>query len=141
MSVSTSILSPNITSTSPASTSCVSAMPGKNGYVPPTACNALYGYYPSFAAAIIFGLLFGIATVAHLIQAISYRKVIQVCSFNDCNRCRRHLILEILLGHNNGCILGNCRLRVAHFGDQAPAKCCLCHSLTNISAVSAPLCA
>src|ERR1700677_181516 len=63
------------TSSSSASASCVSAVPGKNGYVPPSACNALYAYNPSFAAAVIFSVLFGVVTVTHIVQAISYRKV------------------------------------------------------------------
>jgi len=63
------------TNASSATASCISAVPGKNGYVPPSACNALYFYNPSFAAAIVFSIIFGIITGVHLIQAISYRKV------------------------------------------------------------------
>ncbi|KAF8851215.1 RTA1 domain-containing protein, partial [Acephala macrosclerotiorum] len=48
--------------------------PDKNGYVPPGTCNALYDYYPSFAAAVIFSVLFGILTVAHIVQAAMYKK-------------------------------------------------------------------
>lgn len=61
--------------TSPTAT-CISGLtPDKNGYVPPEACNAYYGYYPSFAAAIIIAVIFGLALAAHLIQGIMYRKV------------------------------------------------------------------
>ena len=71
----TTITASTTLSSSGATASCVSAVPGKYGYVPPTACNALYGYNPSFAAAIAFAVIFGIVTGAHLIQAVSYRRV------------------------------------------------------------------
>ncbi|KAI1775987.1 RTA1 like protein-domain-containing protein [Hypoxylon cercidicola] len=48
--------------------------PDQNGYVPPGTCNALWDYYPSFSAALVFTLLFGLLTLAHLYQAIAYRK-------------------------------------------------------------------
>lgn len=64
------------TSLSPsATTPCVTATPAKYGYVPPDACNANYLYYPSFAAAIIFSVIFGIFLVIHCMQAFIYRKV------------------------------------------------------------------
>ncbi|KAJ4986220.1 RTA1 domain-containing protein [Stagonosporopsis vannaccii] len=47
--------------------------PGPNGYVPAEACNALWVYFPNFAAAVAFSVLFGILTIAHLGQAIAYR--------------------------------------------------------------------
>ena len=49
------------------------ATPAANGYVPAEACNALWQYSPSFAAAIIFSILFGVLTIAHLAQALVYR--------------------------------------------------------------------
>ncbi|KAF3047194.1 hypothetical protein E8E12_011603 [Didymella heteroderae] len=49
------------------------ATPGPNGYVPAGACNALWVYFPSFASAIAFSVLFGIITIAHLCQAVLYR--------------------------------------------------------------------
>lgn len=56
--------------------SCISGLtPDKNGYVPPEACNANYSYYPSFAAAVIFSVIFGLVFTVHLIQGIAYRKV------------------------------------------------------------------
>lgn len=48
------------------------ATPGLDGYVSPDACNALWAYFPNFAAAIAFSVLFGILTIAHLYQAIVY---------------------------------------------------------------------
>ncbi|KAE9364408.1 RTA1 domain-containing protein [Stipitochalara longipes BDJ] len=47
--------------------------PDKNGYVPPGTCNALYDYYPSFAAALVFSVLFGILTIAHISQAALFK--------------------------------------------------------------------
>jgi hypothetical protein len=49
------------------------ATPATHGYVPAEACNALWQYSPSFAAAIIFSVLFGALTIAHLAQALVYR--------------------------------------------------------------------
>ena len=46
------------------------ATPGKDGYVPAEACNALWVYFPNFAAAVAFSILFGILFIAHLVQAI-----------------------------------------------------------------------
>jgi len=55
---------------------CVQTIvPDKNGYVPPGTCNALYNYYPSFAAAVLFSILFGMLTVGHISQAAIYKKV------------------------------------------------------------------
>ncbi|KAL4796591.1 RTA1 like protein-domain-containing protein [Aspergillus venezuelensis] len=47
--------------------------PDANGYVPPTECNAMYSYYPSFGAAIAFSVLFGILIIVHSVQAVSHR--------------------------------------------------------------------
>lgn len=49
------------------------ATPGLDGYVPADACNALWVYFPNFAAAVAFSILFGILTIAHLGQAVFYR--------------------------------------------------------------------
>jgi hypothetical protein len=49
------------------------ATPGPDGYVPADACNALWLYFPNFAAAVAFSILFAIPTILHLIQAIMYR--------------------------------------------------------------------
>jgi hypothetical protein len=48
------------------------ATPGLDGYVPAEACNALWVYFPNFAAAVAFSILFGILTIAHLSQAVVY---------------------------------------------------------------------
>ncbi|KAJ7242162.1 RTA1 like protein-domain-containing protein [Mycena haematopus] len=44
-------------------------IPDKNGFVPPGTCHALYDFYPSFAAAVLFSLLFGVVTTLHITQA------------------------------------------------------------------------
>jgi hypothetical protein len=49
--------------------------PDKNGYVPPGTCNALYDYYPSFAAALVFSIFFGMLTIAHISQAAFFKTV------------------------------------------------------------------
>ncbi|KAH8654069.1 RTA1 like protein-domain-containing protein [Tricladium varicosporioides] len=48
-------------------------VPDSNGYVPPGTCGALYDYYPSFAAAIVFSLLFGALTIAHIWLAAKWK--------------------------------------------------------------------
>jgi len=58
----------------PSSTCTQTIKPDKNGYVPPGTCGSLYNYYPSFAAAIIFSVLFGAVMVVHIGQAAIYKK-------------------------------------------------------------------
>ncbi|TGO62631.1 hypothetical protein BCON_0018g00240 [Botryotinia convoluta] len=54
---------------------CIQTLtPDKNGYLPPGTCNALYNYYPSSTSAIAFAAIFGVLTLAHIIQAFLYRK-------------------------------------------------------------------
>ncbi|KAG9504856.1 hypothetical protein J7337_004835 [Fusarium musae] len=55
---------------------CVQTLePDENGYLPPGTCNAHWNYYPSFAAAVIFALLFAALTGVHIWQAARYKKV------------------------------------------------------------------
>lgn len=49
--------------------------PDSNGYVPPDSCNAQYNYYPSFAAALIATIFFGVVTFVHIAEGIKYKKV------------------------------------------------------------------
>jgi hypothetical protein len=49
--------------------------PDKNGYVPPGTCGALYEYYPSFAAAIVFSIIFGALTIGHIFLAARFKTV------------------------------------------------------------------
>jgi len=139
----TTIAVSTTTASSSATTSCVSAVPGKNGYVPPSACNAVYDYNPSFAAAIIFAVTFGILTGVHLIQAVSYRRVSSLsgllyenCDDTDNTECG---IIEVLLGHYHGWILGDLFLCLAHFGHKKSTECYLCHRIANSTATSTTL--
>jgi hypothetical protein len=49
------------------------ATPGLDGYVPAGSCNALWVYFPNFAAATAFAVLFGVLLVAHLGQATQHK--------------------------------------------------------------------
>ncbi|KAI1453007.1 RTA1 like protein-domain-containing protein [Annulohypoxylon moriforme] len=82
----------NAHATNPAKTidivipTCIQTIvPDANGYLPPGTCHALWDYYPSFSAAMVFTFLFGLLTIAHLYQSIIYRKkfcwVIVMASF------------------------------------------------------------
>ncbi|KAJ7735329.1 RTA1 like protein-domain-containing protein [Mycena metata] len=48
-------------------------IPDKNGFVPPGTCHALYDFYPSFAAAVLFSVLFGVVMALHIAQAVKYK--------------------------------------------------------------------
>ncbi|TAQ87507.1 hypothetical protein B7494_g4162 [Chlorociboria aeruginascens] len=72
--MSSTTLSITPTSTSTATPSCISVTPGKNGYIPEWACNSNYNYNPSFAAAVVFAVLFGLTTFCHIYQAGTYKK-------------------------------------------------------------------
>ena len=50
-------------------------IPDKNGHVPPGTCGSLWAYYPSFAAAVVFAVLFLSLLVLHVWQAARHRKV------------------------------------------------------------------
>ncbi|KAM4065470.1 RTA1 like protein [Hirsutella rhossiliensis] len=56
----------------PTATCTPTIAPGKDGYLPPGSCGALWNYFPSFAAAVAFAVLFGVLLVAHLGQALQY---------------------------------------------------------------------
>ncbi|KAF9874191.1 RTA1 domain-containing protein [Colletotrichum karsti] len=54
---------------------CVQTIqPDANGYVPPRECGALWNYYPSFPAAVVFAVIFGILTGVHIWQAAKHKK-------------------------------------------------------------------
>ena len=53
---------------------CITVTPDQNGYVPLDDCRNIWSYYPSFGAAILFSILFGMTTVTHVVQARIYRK-------------------------------------------------------------------
>lgn len=60
---------------SQAAPTCSTAVPGKNGHVPIDACNSYYAFDPSFEGNVAFAVLFGLSMIAHVVQAITYRKV------------------------------------------------------------------
>ncbi|KAJ5897049.1 lipid transporter atnI [Penicillium subrubescens] len=68
----TSLSSTTISST--ATATCLNIAPGKNGYLPPEACDVVLYYVPSFAAAVLFCVFYGMTTLTHLIQAVVYKK-------------------------------------------------------------------
>ncbi|KAJ4139553.1 hypothetical protein NW765_003456 [Fusarium oxysporum] len=61
---------------------CVQTLePDENGYLPPGTCNAHWNYYPSFAAAVVFAVLFAALTGVHIWQAARYKKVHMVLGY------------------------------------------------------------
>ncbi|KAL6890071.1 RTA1 like domain-containing protein [Trichoderma evansii] len=60
--------------TSTVDATCTSAVPDSNGYVPPDACNANYGFYPRWEDNAAFAIAFSLTTCAHLAQAIVVKK-------------------------------------------------------------------
>lgn len=93
---------------------CVQTItPDKNGYVPPGTCNALWNYYPKFAAALIFAILFGALTMVHVWQASAYKKVRPPSSVSI-PRSPTDSVLEVLLGSYNGRLLGDGCLYLPH---------------------------
>lgn len=110
----------NAHATNPAKTitlalpTCVQTItPDKNGYVPPGTCNALYNYYPSFAAAIVTALLFGVLSIAHIVLAAKHKMVCKcTLAMRMCWALFQELGLtffntELLLGHHHGLVVGD----------------------------------
>ncbi|KAK2469433.1 hypothetical protein H9L39_19150 [Fusarium oxysporum f. sp. albedinis] len=64
------------TTSSTVTASCTIAVPGAYGYVPfdPNTCNSNYHFYPSFTGNLAFATIFGLSTIAHLIEAIAFKK-------------------------------------------------------------------
>ncbi|KAI2789305.1 hypothetical protein POX_d04791 [Penicillium oxalicum] len=61
----------------PSNTCTPTITPDGNGYIPPSECNALYQYYPSFRAALAFSILFGILMITHLVQATIFKEAVR----------------------------------------------------------------
>lgn len=61
--------------TSTATATCTTAVPDKFGYVPPTSCNANYGFYPKWQDNMAFAIAFGLTTMVHVVQAVKFKKV------------------------------------------------------------------
>lgn len=74
--------------TSTVTATCTTAIPDPNGYVPPDACNANYGFYPRWGDNAAFAIVFGLTTCAHLAQAIVLKKVQKIT--------QRHLHVHLL---------------------------------------------
>lgn len=66
-----------LTLTATATATCTTAVPGAYGYVPfnTNTCNSYYPFYPSFTGNLSFATVFGLSTIAHLIEAIAFKKV------------------------------------------------------------------
>jgi hypothetical protein len=75
MAPTQTISASSTTISSTASATCLNIAPGKNGYLPPEACDVVLYYVPSFAAAVLFCVFYGMTTLAHVIQAVIYKKV------------------------------------------------------------------
>ncbi|KAJ5373913.1 hypothetical protein N7517_005919 [Penicillium concentricum] len=57
----------------PSNTCTPTIAPDKYGWVPPSECDALYLYYPSFGAAVAAAVIFGLLMMAHFVQATMYK--------------------------------------------------------------------
>lgn len=99
--------------------------PDKNGYLPPGTCNALWDYYPSFGAALVFAALFGILVSVHICQAVAYKKVGNSPASPCSSFWDQFLfsITEVLLGDNHGCLLGDHCIHLSHLKHPPPAEC------------------
>ncbi|PYH91577.1 hypothetical protein BO71DRAFT_401275 [Aspergillus ellipticus CBS 707.79] len=66
----------SITTTAMASSTqtCTNPKPGKNGYLPPEACDVILLYVPSLAAAVLFCVLYGLTLISHGVQAYIFKK-------------------------------------------------------------------
>ncbi|KAJ4305988.1 hypothetical protein N0V88_000779 [Collariella sp. IMI 366227] len=53
---------------------CTTAIPDHNGYVPPSACNANYGFYPSWEWNLAFTIAFFFTTFFHIAQMLAFKK-------------------------------------------------------------------
>ena len=62
------------TTTTPLPPTCTTAIPDPQGYVPPSACNAHYGFYPSWQANLFFAVAFFLSGGAHIAQLLAHRK-------------------------------------------------------------------
>ena len=81
-----------VSSATSATATCTTAVPGKYGYVDPTACNAQWNFNPSYSAAVAFSVFFGIVTAGHVVEAFLYKKVGN--GFVDCETVYELLMRE-----------------------------------------------
>lgn len=86
--MSSSTILPSQTAAVPPLPSCTTAVPDNNGYVPPDACNANYGFYPSWEWNLVFAVVFGLTSLVHTAQAVVFRKVRSQGSWSSARRTR-----------------------------------------------------
>lgn len=75
MSPSARIIGSRSSTSASAAAACVTVAPGKDGYVPPGACNDILFYVPSIQLAVAFCALFGAMLIIHAVMGIVYRRV------------------------------------------------------------------
>ncbi|KAI1463051.1 RTA1 like protein-domain-containing protein [Daldinia caldariorum] len=71
---STSTFASPTTFTVRAEPTCTTAVPDHFGHVPPDACNANYGFYPSWEYNLTVAIGFALTSAAHLIEAVIFKK-------------------------------------------------------------------
>ena len=124
--------------TSTALPSCTTAVPGKYGEVPITACNSSYNAIPEFIPAVVVSALFGTLTLIHIIEAFVFKKVSAPVSSSVRKASPQHGV-GLYLGLAHGRRLGNNRLHLPRPRRAQPTKRCLCHSLADPLPAGAPL--
>ncbi|KAK3899422.1 protein RTM1 [Staphylotrichum tortipilum] len=62
------------TPSSPTTPSCTYHPPGPQGWVPPTACNAHYSFFPSWEWNLFFAIAFFLASLFHIAQGLAARR-------------------------------------------------------------------
>ena len=127
---------PSVSTTSSATATCTTAVPGKYGYIPPEACNALYSYYPSFGAAIFLAFLFGTVTGLHIFQAAKYKKV---SSWTPKFDPIADIAVDLLLGDHHGLHLGTSIFHLTSHIDPKPSEHQLLYILVPSCASSSSL--
>jgi hypothetical protein len=132
MATPTSSLATASSSVSSATASCTTAVPGKYGYVPPDACNANWNFNPSFAAAVAFAVLFGMAAVGHGVQGVVMKKV-RFCYQDLQPEFTANASPEILLGHCCCLSVGNCFFHPKSEGCARPTAAWILYQLIAIA--------
>lgn len=75
MSTTTTSIASATSALASSTQTCTNPKPGKNGYLPPEACDSILLYVPSLAAAVLFCVLYGLTLICHGVQAYLYKKV------------------------------------------------------------------
>ncbi|GCB18915.1 sphingoid long-chain base transporter RSB1 [Aspergillus awamori] len=74
MSTTTASIASATSALASSTQTCTNPKPGKNGYLPPEACDSILLYVPSLAAAVLFCVLYGLTLICHGVQAYLYKK-------------------------------------------------------------------